>query len=97
MTGLEAGSVNYQTSNFGASILHAFFIVQASEGIVSCYWFGAVWGLFTVLSVVCNDLFAYIVGKTMGKTKLISLSPNKTLEGFIGGAIANLIFTFFKS
>ena len=45
--------------------------------------------------MICNDIFAYFSGITLGRTKLISLSPNKTLEGFIGGAIANLIMTFY--
>jgi len=45
--------------------------------------------------VIINDIFAYFSGKTFGRTKLISLSPNKTLEGFFGGALANFIFTYF--
>jgi len=45
--------------------------------------------------VILNDSFAYFSGRTFGRTKLISLSPNKTLEGFIGGAIANFIFTYY--
>ena len=61
---------------------------------MSCYYFGTTWGMFVFFSVVCNDTFAYFAGKSFGRTKLISLSPNKTLEGFIGGAVANFIFTF---
>jgi phosphatidate cytidylyltransferase len=94
VTGLRAGSIKYQINNFGASIFHAVVISQATEGIVSCYYFGAAWGMFVLFSVILNDIFAYFAGKSMGRTKLISLSPNKTLEGFIGGAIANCIFTF---
>ena len=33
-----------------------------------------------------NDTFAYIVGKSIGKNKLFeSISPKKTIEGFVGG------------
>lgn len=53
----------------------------------------------------CNDTFAYLVGKTWGKTKLLErVSPKKTREGFVGGLLFTLLaglvisyyFTFFN-
>lgn len=38
------------------------------------------------LMVWVNDTFAYVVGKSFGRRKLMSLiSPKKTIEGFLGG------------
>ena len=43
-------------------------------------------GVFILIWV--NDSFAYLVGKSIGRTKLFpSISPKKTLEGYIGGLI----------
>ena len=39
-----------------------------------------------------NDTFAYIVGKTMGRHKLLErISPKKTIEGFLGGMVFTII------
>jgi len=46
------------------------------------------------IMIWCNDTFAYICGKLLGKHKLYEkISPKKTIEGFIGG----LIFTQIAS
>ncbi len=47
-----------------------------------------------------NDTFAFIVGKSMGKHKLLErISPKKTIEGFVGGLVfcclASVLFYAF--
>ncbi|UOB16998.1 phosphatidate cytidylyltransferase [Abyssalbus ytuae] len=50
-------------------------------------------GIFILLWV--NDSFAYLVGKSIGKTKLYErISPKKTVEGFIGGLIFSLVAAY---
>jgi phosphatidate cytidylyltransferase len=45
-----------------------------------------------------NDTFAYIVGKTMGKHKLLErISPKKTIEGFLGGMIFTILGAYIIS
>lgn len=43
-----------------------------------------------------NDTFAFIVGKSIGKHKLLErVSPKKTIEGFLGGLIFSCIASVF--
>ncbi|WP_432412948.1 phosphatidate cytidylyltransferase [Rasiella sp. SM2506] len=42
-----------------------------------------------------NDVMAYMVGKNFGKHKLIErISPNKTVEGFLGGIAGSMLAAF---
>jgi phosphatidate cytidylyltransferase len=42
-----------------------------------------------------NDCMAYLIGKNFGKHKLIErISPNKTVEGFLGGIVGSLLAAF---
>ena len=48
--------------------------------------------LLVILLAVVSDSGAYFVGRYMGRTKLApSLSPNKTIEGAVGGLIATIV------
>ena len=50
-------------------------------------------GVFVL--IWCNDTFAYIIGKSLGKNKLLErVSPKKTIEGFFGGLIGAVIASF---
>ena len=43
-----------------------------------------------------NDSFAYLIGKNFGKQKLFSsISPKKTVEGFLGGVLFSCIASYF--
>ena len=48
------------------------------------------------LGVVANDVGALVFGSAVGRTPLRTwISPNKTVEGFIGGAFATIIALMF--
>jgi phosphatidate cytidylyltransferase len=49
--------------------------------------FGFVIPLILIASIWINDTMAYIVGSFIGKTPFSSISPKKTWEGTIGGAL----------
>ena len=51
-------------------------------------------GIF--LLIWTNDSFAYLIGKNFGKQKLFaSISPKKTVEGFLGGVFFAAIGSYF--
>ncbi len=53
---------------------------------------GLAWLLTVILVTWLSDTGAYLVGRTMGRRKLIpTVSPNKTWEGLIGGLVAATI------
>ena len=56
---------------------------------------GRWWFTFPILTTAWNDSTAYFCGVAFGKHKLIGLSPNKTLEGFIGALICNALTTLY--
>ena len=50
------------------------------------------------IAIWTNDTFAYLVGKNFGKRKLFpSVSPKKTIEGFIGGIVFTIICSVLLS
>ena len=44
-----------------------------------------------ILASVASDVGGYFVGRSMGQTPLSSASPNKTVEGLIGGFISAVV------
>lgn len=67
-----------------------------SEGVVALsglFTFDLGWVLPVVMiaSIWINDTMAYIVGSLIGKTPFSSISPKKTWEGTIGGAILAIV------
>ncbi|MEX6688986.1 phosphatidate cytidylyltransferase [Danxiaibacter flavus] len=51
------------------------------------YDFGWIYPIVLIASIWINDTMAYIVGSFIGKTPFSSISPKKTWEGTLGGAI----------
>lgn len=65
-----------------AGMLFIFTMYQ-EYGVMSLLWLLAV--------VAMTDVGAYAVGKSIGKTQFCETSPNKTMEGVVGGiAVATL-------
>jgi len=56
-----------------------FLILYDDFGIAAMFWL--------LVTVALTDVGAFFTGKAIGKTKFSDTSPNKTLEGVIGGVL----------
>lgn len=72
---------------------HSLFLFEIQTD--SEPWVGvAGWFLFLVLLTEMNDIMQAIVGRKIGKHKITPLvSPNKSLEGLIGGVVSTVVLS----
>ncbi len=89
-------------SHLGKIFLSIIYIVVPFTLIVKIPFLNASFNYVntTILGVFLlfwtNDSFAYLVGKNFGKHKLLErISPNKTIEGFIGGMFFTFTLSYF--
>jgi phosphatidate cytidylyltransferase len=80
------------------TLFGAFYIVILGSTIILLKNLGTYQTFFLFLVVWIYDSGAYFIGRTFGKRRIMPLiSPNKSLEGLIGGIIVSLIIvTFLK-
>jgi len=88
-----AGAVAYDKKLKWVDFLPFIYPTAGLLFILTMYEEYGVLSLFWLLGVVAlTDIGAYFVGKSIGKTKFSETSPNKTLEGVIGGvALATFV------
>jgi phosphatidate cytidylyltransferase len=68
-------------------------ILEVAHGVASNHWL-----FYAFLLTWMGDSGAYFCGKRLGRHKIIKkVSPNKTLEGFIGGFAATLLVSIIAS
>lgn len=66
---------------FYTGVLMSF--IYLTRSLEYGHWF--VW--LIIIGSWGSDTCAYVVGRTMGKTHFSELSPNKTMEGCVGGVV----------
>jgi phosphatidate cytidylyltransferase len=81
--------LGWRISGFFYALLPALALLwvrdRAEDGLALVLWI--------FITTWATDIGAYVVGRTMGRTRLApSISPNKTVEGLIGGVVAAAIF-----
>jgi CDP-diglyceride synthetase len=88
-------SIDAITSNHFTVLFQSFKWMNAEK-----WTLGAIMTWWTWCSIVFADVGAYFIGKNFGKTKLSAVcaaagfaSPNKTVEGAIGGMAACSLFS----
>jgi len=89
-----AGTIQWglMTMVFGLSHL-AYLLVLPDGKTVPAH--GAALLLFVVLLTELNDVAQYLWGKSLGRRKVIeSVSPKKTVEGLVGGALTTTLLAF---
>ncbi|SCW01584.1 LAFE_0E02872g1_1 [Lachancea fermentati] len=94
---LRKGFLKFQFASLCITHMVLLLVVFQAHLIINNVLNGLIWFLLPCGLVIVNDIFAYLCGITFGRTKLIEISPKKTLEGFLGAwfftAIASIILT----
>lgn len=87
----------YNFTKAGVSALTMFYVGLGGYSAITIRGGNLALFIFILLVVISTDIGAYFVGSLIGKNKLAPLlSPNKTIEGSLGGvAIALLVAAIY--
>jgi len=91
---LKDGTYRQQFSSAAFAIVVAGYIATSISCLMGLQHFGLVWIMYVYGVMSFNDAGAYFAGSAFGRTPLIKLSPNKTVEGYIGGAVVTVVLTY---
>ena len=81
-------NINYDINDALYLVGSLLFINIAFNLILVIRNYSLYYMIYLLLITVITDTFALITGKYIGKNKLApSISPNKTIEGFVGGVL----------
>lgn len=92
---LRKGMYRYQFIQFTWTVMSLMILAAQSGAELRNMMRGMVWFLLPVSCVINNDTWAYIFGKLFGRTKLLALSPKKTMEGFAGAFVFTVVWAFW--
>ncbi len=83
----------YTFEDAAFSILGVFYVGIGFSYFIETRIVGIEYVIFALVIVWTTDSGAYFIGKKFGKRKLWpDISPNKTIEGFLGGVAVAIIF-----
>lgn len=90
---------NNKREKFGLIIR---YIVFSTSFIVLLPFYDGNYHEYIVICILiliwANDSFAFLIGKNFGKRKLFeSISPKKTIEGFLGGLFFSMVISYIIS
>lgn len=98
---LRKGLYKYQITQYTWTIVTICIVVFQTQAVFEIIYAGLFWFVLPSSLVICNDIMAYYCGQLLGKRitrrRFLELSPNKTWEGFFGGAICTLLFAWWFS
>ena len=83
---------------FGSAIVfHSWFSIGIASLATLIRYEELIFVYLSILSISISDIFAYEIGKRVGKRKLAeNISPNKTIEGFLAGLLIGSLFMTFN-
>ena len=87
------------SSNIKFQIFYGYFLVTPMAIVTSLVFLqNKNLLLIPFMMIWLADIGAYFVGKNFGQNKLAkNISPGKTIEGAVGGFLANILFAFVLS
>ncbi|HGI2140740.1 TPA: phosphatidate cytidylyltransferase [Streptococcus agalactiae] len=96
LAGTVLNSNSYSFEDAAFPIASSFYVGIGFQNLVSARMAGIDKVLLALFIVWATDIGAYMIGRQFGQRKLLpSVSPNKTIEGSLGGIASAIVVAFF--
>lgn len=92
---LQEGFYSYQIQRLGHILAFTGIIASSFHGFLTGLWTCRIWFIFPIATIALRNAIEYLVEKYCPlRTKIYDLKPKATMEGFVAGIVAALIFNF---